>query len=661
MAEEREEEAAAAGQTVVRRMIERATDSTEREVEPRLLGAIKSAVRSSDEELRSAVGSLMDHLKKNHSQVRYLAVLITDELFMRSKLFRSLLVVNFDQFLSLSVGFRSNMPLPPPASIASLLRSKSIELLEKWNASFGIHYRQLRLGFDYLKNTLRYQFPNRLENAARLQQERRDRENRSKQILLDKFENLKDNYSSMKVEIQSTIDEIEQCLEIVSVKEEEDFTYNFPTEDDGLVEFKSLALQQIRLDSLKEGEKIQENSDNKAIFDALRELHKLLVSKHLSTVQDWISVLIRVDLTDNKFRDSALKEFIDLLNVIKSVKKRCSQLGWALDVNPIPEEEEEDLWEEGKIGVYTPETSNASKSSGNGSEDAPSTRKGKGVATSDRSKPSDKKSSTSPRAKLMAEAPVVTWGPFLDNWGSNRDALANQRGLELDGHWGRVDPDAVIPAEKIAELNVHCTVYKEEPVASQPCNAPLKKGGLCQRRDLRVCPFHGPIIPRDAEGKPLERNPQREGGEGDMEVSKESSQADDSTNMESFLDMDDKVVEKLAMQAVKNVRERGREASSKKRAKLAKVREHNEAVLREAALASTSYSEHVVENAEAVVKNGRDVKGKKVTLASMLKKKVTVKDRLAQRLLSTRARDNSSRQVAQGEHSKYREAFPNQW
>ncbi|KAJ6811223.1 UV-stimulated scaffold protein A-like protein [Iris pallida] len=307
--------------TVTRRLIERATVSTAQEVDPRLLRAIKSAVRSSDEELRSAVGSLMDHLKKNHSQVRYLAVLITDELFMRSKLFRSLLVVNFDQFLSLSVGFRSNMPLPPPSSIASVLRWKSIELLEKWNASFGIHYRQLRLGFDYLKNTLRYQFPNRLENV---QQERRDRENRSKQILLDKFENLKEIYSSVKAEIQSTIDEIERCLEIVSVKEEDDLTYNFSTEDDVVVEFKSLTLQQIRLDSLKEGEKVQENSDNKAIFDALRELHKLLVSKHLLTVQNWISVLIRVDLTDDKFRESALKEFIDLHNVIKSVKKRAA-------------------------------------------------------------------------------------------------------------------------------------------------------------------------------------------------------------------------------------------------------------------------------------------------------------------------------------------------
>ena len=84
-------------------------------------------------------------------QVRYLTLLIIDELFMRSKLFRSILVDNLDQLLSLSVGFRRTLPLPAPPAVASILRSKAIEFLEKWNSSFGIHYRQLRLGFDYLK------------------------------------------------------------------------------------------------------------------------------------------------------------------------------------------------------------------------------------------------------------------------------------------------------------------------------------------------------------------------------------------------------------------------------------------------------------------------------------------------------------------------------
>jgi hypothetical protein len=247
----------------------------------------------------------------------------------------------------------------------------------------------------------------------------------------------------------------------------------------------------------------------------------------------------------------------------------------------------------------------------------------------------------------MAEAPVIEWGSFLDTWGSNRDVLANHRGLELESHWGRVDHDAVIPAKKIAELNLHATLYKEDRVEIQPCRAPSGKGGLCQRRDLRVCPFHGPIIPRDDEGNPINQG---------------------TSTSDLTLDLGTDLVEQLAEQAVKNVRDRDEEArkrkmdkQSQKRAKLAKIREHNEAVLRDAAVASTSRSSVYGDNVEASSRDRLLARNKKDTLASMLRKKVTTKDRLSQRLLNTRASDAMTRQLTLGEDANYREAFPNQW
>ncbi|XP_020576429.1 UV-stimulated scaffold protein A homolog isoform X2 [Phalaenopsis equestris] len=574
---------------------------------------------------------------------------------MRSKLFRSLFVVNLDQFLSLSVGFRKNLPLPPPSSIATNLRSKTIELLEKWNAFFGIHYKQLRLGFDYLKDTLRYQFPNRLENAARLEQERRERHLRTMQILLNKFEYLKENFSSIKFDIQSTVEEVEECLEIANVKEGN--TLDFPVNDDEFEELNSLALRQIRLESLKEGDKVQENSENKAIFDVLREAHKLLISKHMPSVQEWISILVRVDATDNKFRDAALKEFIDLRNLIQSLKTKCTDLGIALNPS-ITQKEDEDLWEEGKIEAFKPEDFLTK----------PSTKESRDTASSSSESKSTVGSSVTDREKLLADAPVLAWSPFLlDNHSTQRDVLANQSGLEVEGHWGRVDPDAVIPAEKIAELNVRYTVYKEQPVEIPPCHAPLKKGGLCQRRDLRVCPFHGPVIPRDNDGNPIRLGLQtgatdtRLPSEEDSKPTRKEPSAEQA-DLKDSLFPGKEVMEKLAKQALKNMHERDREGKAMKRAKLAKVRKHNEEVLRDAAMASTSYSETFAEPAvEALRDHGAGAKVKKTTLASMLKKKVTAKDRIAEKLLSSRATEASSRQLKMGEDSKYREAFPNQW
>ncbi|KAH7682141.1 UV-stimulated scaffold protein A protein [Dioscorea alata] len=650
MTQEREIEA----EGVVARLIEMATDSTDQEVDPRLLKAIKSAARSSDNEVRDAVRALMNQMKKPHSQVRYLAVLIIDLLFMRSKLFRTLLVVNFDQFLSLSIGFRRNLPLPPPSTVASTLRSKSIELLEKWNASFGIHYRQLRLGFDYLKNTLKFHFPNRLENAARLQQERREREIRSKQILLKKFQNFKESYSLIKDKIQSTIDEIGECIEILHAKGDDEFVSYIATDDDELEESRPLALQQIRLDALKEGQKVYESSENMAIFDVLRELLRLLISKHFPLVQKWMSVLVRVDVTD-KFRDTALKEFIDLRNHILSAKEKCAELGCVFVDGPVQNDDEKDLWEDGKIEIDGPGESSGPNSEAKDSVNTVTSNNDKAPALH-ANKSSDTRFLNLPpeKRKLLSIAPVVEWGPFLDNWGLNRDAPANQRGLELESHWGRVDSDAVIPAEKIAELSVHRTVYKEQPVEIQPCNAPLKKGGLCQRRDLKACPFHGPIVPRDTEGNPIEQIPS-------SVESKNQPSASGVIDTDQDLDLDKLTVERLFKQAVKNVRESDIMKKTSKRAKLARVREHNEAVLRDAAIASTSYSQAFGEREEAVEDNRMGRKTKKPTLNSMLRKKITAKDRISKRLLSARATDASIHQLMQGEDLKYREAFPNQW
>lgn len=52
-------------------LIEKATNSTRPELDPRTLKSIKSLVRHSDSELRLAVENLMSLMKRDHSQVRF--------------------------------------------------------------------------------------------------------------------------------------------------------------------------------------------------------------------------------------------------------------------------------------------------------------------------------------------------------------------------------------------------------------------------------------------------------------------------------------------------------------------------------------------------------------------------------------------------------------
>lgn len=605
-------------------------------------------------------------------QVRYLSLLIIDELFMRSKLFRTLIIENLDQLLSLSVGFRNTLLLPAPSAIATTLRTKAIEFLEKWNLSFGLHYKEIRLGFDYLKNTLKLKFPDLQTNAARIQRERQEREMRTKEILQNKFNSLKKSFGLLKDKIDETIKEIKECLEIVQWRGDDGIPLAILDGED-YEEIRCSHLRQIRLDSLKQSDKVEETSENRVVFDVLREQCKLLVTKHLISVEEGISLLIRVEVSDNRTRDSMLKDFIDIKNNIVATKKKYEEAGFTISKitgtreKEETNEEEEDIWEEddGKVGTDSVKnvTPVARSQHGEGSPFPSSSEANRSTSETRPNKASSTEkegsSGNSLRDKLISEAPVMNWGSQLSNWDSTTEVRANHRGLELDSHWGRVDQDAVIPADKIAELNLQATVYREERTETPPCRAPLKKGGLCQRRDLRLCPFHGAIVPRDDEGNPIIQESPLD--ESENQTSSPTTGTNQGVPMdETTSDSDpNQLARQIAKQALKNIREKDKE-EIKKRAKLnkLKVREHNFEVLRDAAMASASRSAVIDDEFDRVFAAR---KNKKQTSSSMRRKKTTAKNRISERLFSNRSKGTKPKPLAQGDDEKCRETAANQW
>lgn len=661
-------------------VIEAATNSPLKELDAAHLKSIKNLVRSSDNNVHAAVGFLMDIMNKNHSQVRYLAVLIIDELFSRSKLFRGLWVQRFERFLLLSVGFRREHPLPPPSDRASLLRSKTLEFLEIWNHKFGQHYRQLRLGYHYLKNILRLQFPNPNPNidSRDADRQRQQRAARSQELLRSKFQTLSQNFPALKSEIHSTIDEIGRCFEILKQQQEEKEKQG----DEDFEEYEyytsstSAKLRHIREEAMNEEQGLVESRDNEAVFDVVRELYKLLTTRHLPTIQEWLQVIMKVDLPDNNNASrSMLKEVIDLRNTLQSARAKCEGLGCKSTADT---QEDEVMWEEGVIEAAHP---NEKLASGLVDDKAPEVQENifpSGECSKAKAAPLNK--------KLLQEAPVLPWGSYLDTWGSNSATPANQRGLEVENHWGRVDLDAVIPPERAAEFNVCATYYEDQPPEIQSCNAPLRNGGLCQRRDLRVCPFHGLIKPRDSHGNPIAEKPdsvtaveqpdalRTEENDGKRTSTASTCQIEDADILSSQLksvSSEEQTVRLIAAQAVENVRSIDEEMKKRKhadrisarKAKLKKVREHNDSVLRSSALISTrqGLGEAMGEDLEGWSGSMTKNKTAKQTLSSMLKKKTTPKDRLAQKLLNARVSDATVRQMTKDEETKYKRSFANQW
>eukprot|EP00850_Spirogloea_muscicola_P015671 SM000122S25778 [mRNA] locus=s122:188645:191422:- [translate_table: standard] len=454
-----------------------------------------------------------------------------DALFMRSRLFRALLVEpGFDAFLQLTVGYQPDRPLPPPADRAALLRRLAIEAVERWKDAFGLHYRQVDLGYHYLKDTLRMQFPNLRERAEAAQRQRDKKEAHVRELYRGRYAALLAKFGKSSQEVLSTLAQMEEAFGILVPR--------VPRVDDAGTSAGAFwtAAQAAPVDehsdSGDEGEQygitrlraplrevansatkvlVTESADNGVVFDMLRELQKTVIEKHAPCVQEWLSTLMRVDVEDSQ-KQQLLRATIDLRNQLAAASARCLELG----VQPLSSARAEDEleWESGLV----PDEATGDEPMHGHALEAPSTLANACLATNEVTMPPNAAPATPPsasggevespqrrlRRELAAAAPRVPWGPGLERWGSEELMRASSHGMQLDNHWGRVDADAAVPAQRFLELATPVSTYAPPQQApAVPCRAPLWDGRLCQRKDLVKCPLHGVIIPRDDTGRPL--------------------------------------------------------------------------------------------------------------------------------------------------------------
>eukprot|EP01087_Luapelamoeba_hula_P015492 TRINITY_DN4641_c0_g1_i2.p1 TRINITY_DN4641_c0_g1~~TRINITY_DN4641_c0_g1_i2.p1 ORF type:complete len:814 (-),score=239.27 TRINITY_DN4641_c0_g1_i2:1803-4244(-) len=180
-----------------------------------ILPKIKQICKQSNENVKSVYQLLFEQLKQPHSLKRYWSLLIIEELFARSKYFRSLLVKDFRLFIDLTVGPRPDTPLPSPAMSAEMLRKKALELIEKWHEAHGQYYLELRTGYSYLEQTKKMTFPRIRARAERQEQERQEREQKTQALLKVKFGKAKTEISEFGLDIENNLQEMQACFDII--------------------------------------------------------------------------------------------------------------------------------------------------------------------------------------------------------------------------------------------------------------------------------------------------------------------------------------------------------------------------------------------------------------------------------------------------------------
>lgn len=82
---------------------------------------------------------------KSAAQTRLHALEVCDLLFARSRAFRTAAAAQFPALLEASVGFRPARPLPGPPHLATQLRERALDAVERWNNNYGVFYQQARV------------------------------------------------------------------------------------------------------------------------------------------------------------------------------------------------------------------------------------------------------------------------------------------------------------------------------------------------------------------------------------------------------------------------------------------------------------------------------------------------------------------------------------
>uniref|UniRef100_A0A3B4ATS1 UV-stimulated scaffold protein A n=1 Tax=Periophthalmus magnuspinnatus TaxID=409849 RepID=A0A3B4ATS1_9GOBI len=256
--------------------------------------------------------------------------------------------------------------------------------------------------------------------------------------------------------------------------------------------------------NLSSGLHVKENEDNEAVVATVRDLHRLITTKHLPAVQGWIQVLtkagaeqrlLRKALDLKKSLEAALQKHeelhIDYKTRVRKVMKASSD-GDEDDDDDFDEVPEKEGYE-----PHIPEHLRAEYGTFSISY------KYFTFCYSSSSEPSTSQSTSSD--EKAKDAPVVPFGLDIYYWGQDQPTAGKIiKSASQHQFWVPVEMEEEVENKEMAaeSRSRYISFPGRFTPVSHFCRAPLGNGKLCQRQDRVKCPFHGRIIPRDQDGKP---------------------------------------------------------------------------------------------------------------------------------------------------------------
>ncbi|KAF9101290.1 hypothetical protein BGX27_011542 [Mortierella sp. AM989] len=364
-------------------------------LDPAQVKQVRSICKKSDANVKIAYELLLIQLQRKHAQIRFSSTQLIAELFQRSHVFRELLVADYSIFLQLTVGIHQNT-LPPPAVFAEKTKQLAISLTNEWNSKYGAVYKQITLGYEFLRYHLKVDFSNLVPVTEEARSaEQRAQEEMSRRLRRKRYEKTAVEMDDMADDLQDNVRKMNSCFEILVPKLDDDAELNaifsapsstsekeqsIIPEDDQLenmgeeynseeilrhdpigVYENALGSNRYKLTINVNKDKpvdVTESEENTELFTTLRECYRLIIKKHWPMVMEWLDVLMKVDHEPDEQRSEynrLLRMAIDLKKIVADAKSKSEDLGVNLDTmygpNEYDSDEDDEEFEEVEISA----------------------------------------------------------------------------------------------------------------------------------------------------------------------------------------------------------------------------------------------------------------------------------------------------------------------
>ncbi|XP_024918964.1 UV-stimulated scaffold protein A isoform X2 [Cynoglossus semilaevis] len=272
--------------------------------------------------------------------------------------------------------------------------------------------------------------------------------------------------------------------------------------------------------NLSPGLHVEETEDNEAVVSTVMDLHRLITTKYLPAVQGWVQVftkagaeqqLLRRALDVKRSLEAALQKEQELnIHSKTRIRRVMKSVNGESRVDDEDDEDDDDdnfdeVPEKEGYEPHIPEHLRAEY----GLEPTPSTST---APVPPLSSSSSSSSSSRQLQKLKDEEQDPTCAAAtLRLLRQNLPLSTEPRAASQHQFWVPTEVEEEVENQQLlAESRSRVISFPGSfPPVSHHCGAPLPPGGVCQRQDRLKCPFHGPIIPRDKEGRPLRQEDRR--------------------------------------------------------------------------------------------------------------------------------------------------------